>query len=320
MNLLSRIAKILALLAGVIIFGTVAYHLIEGWPWFDCLYMTVITITTTGYSEIHKMNVYGRTLSMILMFVGVGIFLYSLNAFMSIVVETSFRRWEKMAEKISDHIIVCGFGLMGREVVKELPKDKIVIIDKDINKVNLARDENLIALHGDATDDVTLEKAGIRRAKAIICCMNDASNAFAILTAKELNPNIQTVVVLRSPDAEKKMERIGVDFLLSPYRDTAKKVFALLSKRASVEFIERIISGGESLNLEKIVVDEKLAGKTLQELDLRRKTGCIVVAVVRGGEVLLPGAETRLEEGDILYVMCKDVKKLEEFLNILSLS
>jgi len=105
-SLAGRVARIILLLAAVVTFGTVAYHFVEGWPLFDCLYMTVITITTTGYGEVRQMSAYGRTLSMILMFFGVGIFLYSLNAFMSLVVESSLRRWEKMLEKISGHYIV----------------------------------------------------------------------------------------------------------------------------------------------------------------------------------------------------------------------
>ena len=314
-NLKQKVARVVALLAAVIVFGTVSYHLIEGWPLFDSLYMTTITITTTGYGEIRKMTIYGRILSMLLMFVGVAIFLYSINVLIGVVVEGSLRRWERMLGKMTNHYIVCGYGLMGKEVVKELPKEKIVVIDSDINKINLAREDNLIAVHGDATDESILEKAGIRRAKAIVCCMSDASNAFAVLIAKDLNRSIQTIVVLRSPDVEKKMQRLGVDVLLSPYRDTAKKVFATLVKRASIEFIETVISGEESLNLEKVVVDERLANRTLMELDLRRKTGCIVVAVVRKGEVILPEAETRLVRGDILYMMCREATKLEQFLS-----
>ncbi len=306
----ASIAKVIAFLIAVIAFGTLSYHFIEGWPLFDSLYMTVITITTTGYGEIRHMSVYGRIISMILMFFGIGIFFYAINVFINVIVEGSLRRWEKMLEKISDHYIVCGYGLMGKEIVKELPRDKVVVIDYDINKVNLARDDNLIAIHGDATDENILEKAGIKRAKAIICCMNDSSNAFTILTAKELNPGIQTIVVLRSPDAERKMQRIGVDVLLSPYRDTARKVFAVLSKRVSVEFIETIINGRVSLNLEKMIVDEDLSGKTLKELDFRRRLGCIVVAIVRDGEVLLPEAETELRKGDVLYMMCREEARI----------
>lgn len=315
-NIKRSLLRILGLLASVILFGTLSYHFLEGWDLFDCLYMTVITITTTGYREVGELSPYGRILSMFLMFVGVGVFLYSINAIIPLLIEGGLRRWEKMLEKISDHYIICGYGLMGREIAKELLKNDIVIIDLDVNKVNMAREEGYLAVHGDASDEMILEKAGIKRAKALVCCMTDASNAFTILTARELNPNIQTIAVLRSPDAEKKMLRIGVDVLLSPYRDTAKKVFAILTKKASVEFIERIISGQEEFNLEKVIVErDDLVGKTLRELDLIRKTGCIVVAIVRRGEVLLPEADTRLERGDILYMMCRgDIKYIENFL------
>ncbi len=311
------ILRILILLFGTIIFGTVAYHVAEGKDWFDCLYMTVITITTTGYGEIWKMSVYGRIISMFLMFFGVGIFFYSMSMLSPIFLEMKLRRWERMLEKMKDHCIVCGYGLMGREIAKQLPKDRVVIVDVDRNKVDLAREEGYIAIHGNATDDATLERARIREAKSIICCMNDSTNAFTVITAKYLNPNITTVVVLRNPEAEKNLRRIGVDHLLSPYKDTALKVYALMRKKASVEFVETIISGGEMLGLEKVVIDEKLSGKTLKELDLRRRTGCIVVAIVRGKNVIVPSAETVLEKGDIMFVIGTEdsLKRLMEMVS-----
>ncbi len=299
-----RIFRVFALLFGVILAGTVAYRVLEGWPWFDCLYMTVITITTTGYGEIRPLSYAGRILSMFLMFVGVGVFLYSVNVFISAVVEGSLRRWDRMIEKMKNHFILCGYGVMGREIVKELPAERVVVVDNDINKVNTAREEGYVAIQGDASDETTLERAGIQRAKALVCCMNDSSNAFAVLTAKELNPSIKTIVVLRNPEAEKKMRRVGVDVILSPYRDAAKKIMTIVSEKATAEFIETVMSGAKSLNLEKFTVNENMAGKTLRELDLRRRTGCIVVAVVRGGEVLLPEADMALKKGDILYMLC----------------
>ena len=311
------VIRIFLLLIGVIIFGTIAYHVIERKNWFDCLYMTIITITTTGYGEIWEMSFYGRIISMFLMFFGVGIFFYAISLISPLFFEAKLKRWEKMLEKISEHCIICGYGLMGREIAKQLPKDKVVIVDIDYNKVELARENGYAAIHGDATDDVTLEKAKVSKAKSIICCMTDANNAFAVMAAKALNPNIITVVVLRNPDAEKKLRRVGVDYLLSPYKDTAMKVYALMRRKASVEFVETIISGGEMIGLEKIVVSEKFAGKTLKELDLRRKTGCTVVAIVRGKDVVLPSAETVLEKGDIMYVMGMEdsLKKLMEMLS-----
>jgi len=303
--MLRRFVNVFLLLTATIIGGTVSYKIVEGWGWFDCLYMTVITITTTGYGEINKMHMGGRIVSMFLMFFGVGIFLYTVNVFITAVFETTSSRWERMAKKMKDHVIVCGLGVIGREILKDLPRDKVVVIDSDLNKVNLAREEGFVAIHGDATDTTTLEKAGIKRAVALICCMSDANNAFASLAAKELNPNIKTIAILRSPEAEQKMRIAKVDILLSPYRDAAKKITAIVTDSPSVEFVETIFSGNVSLKLEKIIADEEFAGKTLKELDLRRKMGCMVVAIVRNGKVILPEADTKIELGDTLYMMCR---------------
>ena len=156
----SSIIRIFVMLIAILVFGTLAYHYLEGWPIFDCLYMTVITITTTGYREVGRMSIYGKILSMFLMLFGVGIFMYTINVLVPVLVERRIRGWEKMLEKIRDHYIICGFGLMGREVAKELDSEKVVVIDKDINKVNLARERGYLAVHGDATDEEVLEKAG----------------------------------------------------------------------------------------------------------------------------------------------------------------
>jgi len=308
-NIKYSIFRLAVLLLLVIMAGTLSYHVLEGWPWFDSLYMTVITITTTGYGEVRPLSAAGRSISMVLMFVGVGVFLYSVNIFMSAVVDVRIqRRWEKMIEKMKDHFILCGYGIMGREIIKELPAERVVVVDADMSKVTAAREDGYVAVHGDTTDEATLEKAGISKAKAVICCMSDASNAFTVLTAKELNPAVRTIAVLRSPDAEKKMLRVGVDVLLSPYRDAAKKINTIITEKATAEFVETVMSGAKSLNLEKFVVKEEMTGKSLKELDLRRKTGCIVVAIVREGEIILPEAETVLEEGDILYMLCSGEK------------
>ncbi len=303
-----HVAKISLLLLGTILLGTFAYRILEGKDWFDCFYMTVITITTTGYGEIWNMSLYGRVISIFLMFFGVGIFFYSISLITPILFEMRLKRWEKMLEKISGHCIICGYGLMGREIAKNFPKNEIVVIDIDVNKVELAREDGYVAIHGDATDEATLEKAKIKDAKSIVCCMTDSNNAFAVITAKALNPNVKTFVVLRNPDVEKKMSRIGVDFLLSPYKDTAMKVYALMKSSASVEFVETVM-GGEII-LEKVTVDERFAGKTLRELDLRRRTGCTVVAIVRDNEIIVPSAETRLKNGDVMFVMGRDLESL----------
>ncbi|MDI3502229.1 MAG: voltage-gated potassium channel [Archaeoglobi archaeon] len=307
MEIRKRILQVLILLFSVILGGTLGYHFLEGWPLFDSLYMTVITITTTGYGEIREMGLSGRILSMLLMFFGVGIFLYSINILMMLLLESTPRRWEKMIEKMRDHVILCGYGDMGREIARELPKDMTVVIDLDVNKVEIAREDGFLSVHGDATEEGVLERAGVRRAKALVCCMTDSANAFATLTAKELNPSLKSIAVLRTPRSERKMIRAGIDVLLSPYRDTARKIAGILREEPVVEFLETVMIGEKPLYLEKYVAeDESMVGKTLRELDLRRKTGCTVLAIVREGNILLPDADTRIERGDIMYMLCRE--------------
>jgi len=262
------VRNIIAALILVIIFGTFAYHVLEGWPLFDCLYMTVLTITTTGYREVGEMGVGGRILSMFLMFVGVGIFLYSIDSVIPVLIEKRRMRWKKMLKEIKDHYIICGYGIMGREISKELPKEKIVVIDTDPDKVRTAREEGLLAIIGDASEEEVLEKANVRSAKTLIACTStDSANAFIVMTAKDLNPNIFTVAILRSPAGEKKVKRAGADMVLSPYRDTARKICIALRKPTIAEFIEIISRKGNILMLEKRVLKSKnLVGKTLKEI------------------------------------------------------
>ncbi|RLI74675.1 potassium channel protein [Archaeoglobales archaeon] len=313
-----NIVNIVIALIIVILFGTLSYHVVEGWSLFDSLYMTAITITTTGYGEIYEMSAAGRIISMFLMFFGIGIFFYAINSLTPLIVE---RRMEmkdiKKLSRMENHVIICGYGVMGKEIANEFPKDRVVVIDNKAEKVSVARENGYIAVLGDATEEDVLGKANIQNAKALIACMTDAANAFTIMAAKELNPNLYTLAILRSPESEKKVKRVNVDFILSPYKDTAKKVIATLQKPAAIEFVESIMSQkGETLTLEKVKVG--IDNKSLRELDLRKKTGCTVVAIERDGKLIMPEADILLKKGDLVYLIGDDeaLKKAEEILVI----
>ena len=313
-----NVANIVGALILVILFGTLSYHIVEGWGLFESLYMTVITITTTGYGELFEMSTKGRIISMILMFFGIGIFFYAMNALMPIIVERRLKMREtKKLEKMENHIIVCGFGNMGKEIAAELPKDRVVIVDINAERVNSARESGYLSILGDAAEEEILIKANIKKAKALIACMTDASNAFTIMAAKDLNPRIFTFVVLKNPESEKKLKRVNVDVILSPYKDTAKKVVATLQKPATVEFIESIIGRkGGSLTLEKVRV--AIDNVSLEDLDLRKKTGCIIVAIERNGQLIMPTPETILKKGDLAYVLGsnENLKRAESLLGV----
>ncbi len=318
-DLKEELIRVIGLLIAITVFGTVGYHFIEGWDWFDCLYMTVITITTTGYREVGKMSVGGKILSMFLMIFGVAIFLYSVDAILPILLERRSERWKKVLEKIEDHCIICGYGRMGREMAKELKKElkKVVVVDIDANRVASAREDGIIAIQGDCTEEDVLERAGVRRAKCIVACTNnDSINAFAVMVAKDLNPNVFAIAVLRTPGGEKKLKRAGADMLLSPYHDSARKVCVAVTRPTAADFIE-IIGKMGTLMLEKMELkNEKFHNLSLKDTNIRKMTGCIVVAIERNGEIIFPDPETKVYKGDILYVLGKEegLKKAYELI------
>ncbi len=318
-NLKEELLRVVGLLIAVTVFGTLGYHYIEGWDWFDCLYMTVITITTTGYREVGKLSVAGKVLSMFLMIFGVAIFLYSVDAILPILLERRSERWKKVLEKIEDHCVICGYGRMGKEMAKELKKEikKVVVIDIDPNRVENAREEGIIAIQGDCTEEEVLEKAGIRRARCIIACTNnDSINAFAVMIAKDLNPNIFAIAVLRTPGGEKKLKRAGADMLLSPYHDSARKVCVAVTRPTAADFIE-IIGKMGTLMLEKMELKNKsFHGLSLKDTNIRKLTGCIIVAIERNGKIIFPDPDTKIYKGDILYVLGREesLKKAYELI------
>ncbi len=313
-NIGRQVVYLVLLLTAVTALGTLGYYLIEGWPLFDCLYMTVMTITTTGYKEVGRLSIAGKTLSMFLMIFGVAIFLYSINSIIPILIEKRGERWRKVLEKISGHYIVCGYGKMGIEISKELPAEKVVIVDLDPNKIAIARENGFLAVQGDATEEEILEKAGVKKARSLIACMErDSSNAFAVIVAKDLNPEIYTLAVLRTPAGERKLKRVGVDMLLSPYRDVARKVAIAVKRPTAADFIE-VVGREGTVMLEKMELkNDEFAGETIKETNLRKLTGCMVVAIERGEEVIFPEPDTILYKGDVLYILGKEdgLRKVE---------
>jgi len=302
------LAKVLTILLIVIILATLSYHFFEGLDLFDAFYMTVITITTTGYREVGEMGVAGRIISMFLMFFGVGLFFYAVNTIVPLIVEREAEKWRKILKEIEDHYIICGYGHMGREIAKELPKDKIVIIDSDQTKVALAREHGFLAVQGDSSEEEVLKRVGVERARALIACAaTDSINAFTIMMAKDLNPKLYTIAILKTPEGEAKIKKAGANLLLSPYKDVARKIWMAVRKPTVADFIEIMSKKGKSIMIEKIaLLSDKFDGSTLKDLDLRRKTGCIVVIIDRDGDLIFPDPEIVLKKGDVLYVMGYD--------------
>ena len=214
-ELRSRLIFSSILIGFIIAFGTVGYMVIEGWNLLDSLYMTIITITTVGYREVHTLSSYGIVFTIILLIGGVGIILYVLASGARVILEGELqevlgrRRLEKKIKELKDHYIICGYGRMGSIVCKEL-KDKgisFVVIEK--NPVPLD-DKDILIVDGDATSDETLKRAGVERARGLVSVLpTDAENLFVVLSARELNPDLFIVARASDEGAEQKILRAG---------------------------------------------------------------------------------------------------------------
>jgi voltage-gated potassium channel len=312
-----RVATLLLAIAAVLCAGATGYVLIEGYPWFDALYMAATTMTTVGYMEIHPLSPAGRVFNLCYLLASVSLLLVTIGMMTQAAVENQLgsmigrRRAKKMIEKTSNHYIVCGFGRVGRGAAAELKSGgaRVVVIDRREDRVEWALKLGYLAMTGDSTHDDTLREAGVERAKGMVTALaTDADNLFAVISAKALNPLLRVAARAAEDDAERKMRQVGADEVLAPYRMTGMRLAQALLKPHVYQFLDFATSSlGMEVYIEQLAVEtgSLLEGKTLAELNVRRDLKVIVLAIRRsGGEMVFnPGAEARIEAGDSLIVM-----------------
>ncbi|MBW1828229.1 MAG: potassium channel protein [Deltaproteobacteria bacterium] len=314
-----RLRISLTLLIMVLIFGTVSYHYVEGMPYFDALYMTMITVSTVGFSEVRPLHPYGRIITMIIISTGITLGAYTIGMMVRIFVEgelkKSFgrRKMEKQIAKLKNHYIICGFGRIGALICKELHSVGIdfVVIEKDPSVIERLEEEQHLYLPMDSTSEETLIKAGVMDAKGLVTAVtNDADNVFIILTAKGLRPDI--FVLSRSSDVknEGKLIRAGASRVVSPYLIGGRRMAQMLIKPTVTDFIDiAMMNNNLDLVMEeaKIRSGTKLVGKNLIESNLRQDYGVIIVAIKKkiGGMVFNPMPTEKFEADDIIVVLGK---------------
>jgi voltage-gated potassium channel len=318
---------VLATLTG----GTIGFVLIEHYPVFDAFYMTLTTITTVGYGEIRALSRTGRIFNSFVIGFGVTIMLLAIGAMTQTVIELELnqffgkRRVKGMIDKLHDHIILCGFGRVGRGAAEELRHARIpfVVVDNNEERVERAMRAGMLAVLADASRDETLRDVGIARAKGLIATLaSDADNLFVILSAKTLNPGLQLSARIAEESSEQKMRRAGADFVFAPYTSTGHKMAQALLKPHVLQFIDFTTqrSMGLDVGIEQVLVDATCSycNRTLGESQIRTITGVIVLAIRKeSGEMLFnPAADARIAAGDHLIAMGEPqgLRKLESLL------
>ena len=306
------------LLVTIIFMGTVGYAILEKWSLFEGLYMTVITIATVGFHEVHSLSNNGKIFTIFIIFAGIGIGGYAIGNIASFLIGGEARSifmegiLEKKLAKLKDHIIVLGYGKFGREVVHEIARKKVqmIIIEQDEDRIEQASSEGFQVIHGDGTNETLLEKVGVLRAKGLVAAMSsEADNVFAVLTARVLNPNLTIVSRGEEEESEKKLLRAGANRVILAYRSGGRRMAAVVLQPAILDFLDVIFSG-DDLSLELMEIHIKkgspLVGKKLKDSDIRNETGgALVVGIKSGGGKIIPNplGNTLLHEEDVLVAM-----------------
>ncbi len=319
----SHVRLWLAAVAAAILVFTTLYWLIEGWSAWDGLYMTIITLTTVGFREVHELDNAGRAVTMAaslsgaaLIFGGVGIMAETLLSEIGSG-HRERRRMERTIADLHDHLIVCGYGRVGSTVARQLRETgrSVVVIDILADSIERARHDGYLVVEGDATEDATLRAAGVDRARALVTTTDsDANNVYVVLSSRAINPALYIVGRANTPSAEPKLTQAGADRVVSPYTMAGRRIAELAVRPALVDFIDAALSPNSltfALEADRVDAGGPFDGRTVGEL---RDRGIFVLAVVRGpGEYDdHPPADRRLGAGDELILSAPSVT-LREF-------
>jgi len=303
-----------------LVLATVGFRYIEGWSWFDSLYMVAISVTTVGYGEVHPMTPAGRSFAILVIFGGVGVGSYVLltvtRNFFEGVVEGSIqravvrRRVKSRLPRLQDHTIVAGYGRLGREICNELrlAGREIVVVDNDPVALRDAEDEGHLFVQGDASNEEILEEAGIGRARSLaIATPTDALNTYIVLAARDVRPDIHILARASDEIAAKRMKKAGASEAVSPYHVGGLRMAALLIRPAVVDFMDVASLGAfPDIFIEQLEMGEgsKLAGKSLRDAAWQANYKVIVLAVKRpdGPQNFLPDPGVAIEPHSLLIV------------------
>ena len=307
----------LVLLLLVLAGGTAGFVLVEGWTPWDAFYMTVTTVTTVGYREIHDLSPPGEVFNAALIVAGVATFLYALSALSALLIEGELHdRWEnrrrgRMLSELTHHFIVCGYGRIGRIIAEEFRRQQVpfVVVERDASLVQTAVEAGVVAVAADATAEETLKRVGIDRARGLISAVGtDAENVYIVLTARLLRLDLFIIGRAETEDARRKLQRAGADRVISPYQIGALQLAQTALRPAVVDFVQLATSSENlELTMEQVRLDERspLAGRSLLEANLRQRFRVIVVAILRanGHMEFSPSSDTTMNAGDQLVVL-----------------
>ena len=319
------------LLIAILIVGTAGYMIIEDWRFLDALYMTIITISTVGYREINQIGDPGRVFTILLVAVGVGFTLYVAAAVVQFMVEGRMRillgrrRLDQKINRLKNHYIVCGYGRIGRVICRNLKRKPldVVAIDKSPELIPVMDADDILYVSGDAADEASLIKAGIKRAKGLVAALaTDTDNVFLVLSARQLAPEL-TIIARASKEAVKsKLQAAGADSVESPYEMGAVSMAHHIIRPTVTNFLDLAFAHRrKDIQMEEIPVSQssELVNVPLKDSGIRQNFNLIIIAIKKpdGNMLFNPSFEAAIMPEDTVIAVgeLENLQKLEKILN-----
>ncbi len=309
----------LLILLSVWVIGTIGYIVIDDYSLFDAFYMTVITVATVGYGEVAPLSHAGKLFTAFLIITSFGTFAYAVSSITKFVIDGEFneffknRKLNATIDKISDHVIICGYGRNGRQAAQVLKKHhkRFVVIENSATLTSTLNHKfSELVITGDSTQDEVLIKAGILRARAIITTLPvDADNLFIVLSARNLNKNLTIISRASEDNSDTKLKIAGADNVIMPDKVGGAHMASLVMKPDVMEFIDHITAeGGDNISLEEISFDripDELKNKTLKDLEIRNRSGANIIGykTAKGEYIINPSADTLVIPDSKLFVL-----------------
>jgi voltage-gated potassium channel len=315
----------------IFLLGATGYMLIEGWDFLDALYMTVITLTTVGYGEVHEVSRIGQIYTILLIFIGVAFILFVAGSVVQFMVEGRIRTilgrrsLDKKIDRLKNHYIVCGYGRIGKVLCNQLKRKPIdlVVIDKNRELIPILDDDKVLYLSGDASDEAILRKAGIQRAKGLIAVLaTDTDNVFLVLTARQINPDLYIIARASRDESKIKLQAAGANKVESPYEMGAVSMAQRIIRPTVTNFLNLAFAHKrKDIQMEEIPVNSSsgLINVMLKDSGIRQQFNLIIIAIKKPDGTMLfnPSYETIIEAGDTVIAVGQEgnLQKLEDKLN-----
>ncbi|MEC3965996.1 potassium channel protein [Flagellimonas halotolerans] len=328
----SKIVLALSLMVVVLLFGVFGYKMLSDFTWIEAIYMTIITVTTVGFSEVRPLDANAKIFTVFLIVTSVFIFGFAISVVSEYILGRNSlellkkRKVKKQVDSLSNHVVVCGFGRNGMQAAEKLIayKKPFVVIEKD-KEIIERHEDDVLFVEGDANEDEVLLQAGIDRAQYLITAVpDDAANLFIVLSARQLNKNLFIISRASQVTSIKKLEFAGANKVIMPDKIGGDHMASLVVMPDLITFLDQLsIEGEHTTNLEEVEIEDftsQMDCSSLRDLDLRRKTGCTIIGYIdpNGKYIINPEADMALQPKSKVIVLGRpeQIRKLNQMFQI----